>query len=347
MSGLRIGSLCTGYGGLDMAVQQTFGGSLAWLADNDPGAARILAHHHPQVPNLGDLTAVDWRSVEPVDVLTAGYPCQPFSSAGRRKGTTDDRHIWPHIARALRALRPRVAVFENVANHLRLGFDVVLGDLAGLGFDASWCVVRASDVGAPHQRRRLFVVATATDTPNHGHQRPRAPRDGRGGPEDSGVAAADTNRGGQPGYEESPGGQGGVRQRVRHDADRRQPTPADAARVGRGEGRPEPARQQGGPGPARGGTPDWGVYGPAVARWEAVTGRPAPGPTDTLGRLSPPFVEWMQGLDAGHVTDVPDLTRAAQLKALGNGVVPRQAAHALGLLTTAAQSTERRQGWAA
>ncbi|MFD4912771.1 hypothetical protein ACFWNR_06055 [Streptomyces virginiae] len=69
---LRIGSLCTGYGGLDMAVQTVLGGTPVWVADNDPGASRILTHHFPRVPNLGDLTAVDWREVEPVDVVCGG-----------------------------------------------------------------------------------------------------------------------------------------------------------------------------------------------------------------------------------------------------------------------------------
>ncbi|MEV1082135.1 DNA cytosine methyltransferase, partial [Streptomyces sp. NPDC050211] len=77
MTAPRIGSVCTGYGGLDEAVQAVFGGSLAWVADNDPGASRILAHRHPGVPNLGDITAVGWHDVEPVDIYVGGYPCQP------------------------------------------------------------------------------------------------------------------------------------------------------------------------------------------------------------------------------------------------------------------------------
>ncbi|MGC5343678.1 DNA cytosine methyltransferase [Streptomyces sp. DT171] len=157
--GPRIGSLCTGYGGLDEAVQQVFGGSLAWVSDIDPGASRILAHHHPDIPNLGDLTDIDWSSVEPVDVLTGGYPCQPFSVAGQKKGTADERHIWPYIATAIRVLRPRLCLFENVANHVRIGLDGVLADLAAIGFDAEWTTVRASDVGAAHRRERLFLLA--------------------------------------------------------------------------------------------------------------------------------------------------------------------------------------------
>jgi DNA (cytosine-5)-methyltransferase 1 len=162
--GPRIGSLCTGYGGLDLAAHSLLGGSLAWVADLDDGPRKILAHHWPDVLNLGDLTAVDWYQVEPVDVLLAGYPCQPFSVAGHRKGTADERHIWPHIAAAIRVLRPRLCLFENVAGHVRLGLADVLADLAALGFDAEWTTVRASDVGAAHQRERLFILAQPADS---------------------------------------------------------------------------------------------------------------------------------------------------------------------------------------
>jgi DNA (cytosine-5)-methyltransferase 1 len=94
-----------------------------------------------------------------VDILTAGYPCQPFSTAGNRKGTTDERHLWPYIKEAISVLRPRFAVLENVRGHLSLGFNEVLKDLAEIGYNASWRIVRASDIGAPHQRARLFVIA--------------------------------------------------------------------------------------------------------------------------------------------------------------------------------------------
>ncbi|QNA74161.1 DNA cytosine methyltransferase [Streptomyces sp. So13.3] len=377
---LRLGSLCTGYGGLDMAVRSVFGGDLAWVADNDPGAAKILAHHHPSVPNLGDITSVRWTDVEPVDIVLGGYPCQPFSTAGRRKGTADARHIWPHIAGALGVLRPQLAVFENVAGHLSLGFDAVLGDLAALGFDARWCTVRASDVGAAHQRNRLFVLAWPADTGRPGLARWRAERTashrgipapdaldvggdrsrargtGRDEPATRRLAASHPTGVGQrePADQTQPlagsrdarpePGSGSVLATADTRGSRRGPdqhhlragqsdpeggAAADATRVGRGQGRPEPAGFQGGSDAPVGGAPDWGAYGPAITRWEHLSRRPAPAPTNALGRLNPVFVEWLMGLPAGHVTDVPALSRTAQLKALGNGVVPQQAAHAL------------------
>lgn len=82
----RLGSLCTGYGGLDMAVQSLFGSQLAWCADNDRYVSTILAARHSSAPNLGDLTELDWRQVDPVDILAAGFPCQDISYAGRGAG---------------------------------------------------------------------------------------------------------------------------------------------------------------------------------------------------------------------------------------------------------------------
>jgi DNA (cytosine-5)-methyltransferase 1 len=161
MSGdvVRIGSLFSGYGGLEMACQQYFGGDLAWYSEIEPAACKILAAHNPGVPNLGDITKVNWAEVEPVDILTGGYPCQPFSQAGQRKGKEDERHLWPFVAIAINALRPRVVVLENVRGHLTLGFGDVIAELSRMGYDSRWGVVRASDAGAPHGRARIFIVA--------------------------------------------------------------------------------------------------------------------------------------------------------------------------------------------
>jgi DNA (cytosine-5)-methyltransferase 1 len=158
-----IGSLCTGLLGLDLGVAAVLGGRIAWFSEVDPHAERILATRLPGVPNLGDLRAVDFSGVERVDVLTAGFPCQDISAAGRRAGIEKGARsgLWSNVLDAVRVLRPRLVVVENVAA-LRWkngGLDRVLGGLAEAGYDAVWRCVRASDVGAAHRRERVFVCA--------------------------------------------------------------------------------------------------------------------------------------------------------------------------------------------
>ena len=143
-----------------MAVEAYFDAEMVWCAENDKYASALIEQRFNK-PNLGDIKQIDWDTVEPIDILTAGYPCQPFSHAGQRKGTEDERHIWPYIIKAISTLRPKYIILENVRGHLSLGFKEVLGDLAKVGYDASWQIVRASDVGAPHQRARLFIIAYA------------------------------------------------------------------------------------------------------------------------------------------------------------------------------------------
>jgi DNA (cytosine-5)-methyltransferase 1 len=154
----KVGSLCTGYGGLDLAVEDYYEAEMVWCAEIDKYASRVIEERFNK-PNLGDIKKIKWDQVEPIDILTAGYPCQPFSHAGYRKGIEDERHIWPFIKEAISNLRPSVVVMENVRGHLTLGFDRVLADLTEIGYNASWEIVRASDVGAPHQRARLFIIA--------------------------------------------------------------------------------------------------------------------------------------------------------------------------------------------
>jgi DNA (cytosine-5)-methyltransferase 1 len=161
----KIGSLFTGYGGLDMAVP----GELAWYSEIEKSACKVLAAHHPDVPNLGDVKAIDWATVPHVDILTGGYPCQPFSNAGMRKGKNDERHLWPYVRNAISTLRPKLAVLENVRGHVSMGLTDVVADLASVGYDARWGVVRASDAGAPHQRARVFIAAYP-NSGGHGKQ---------------------------------------------------------------------------------------------------------------------------------------------------------------------------------
>jgi C-5 cytosine-specific DNA methylase len=195
---VKTGSLCTGYAGLDMAVHEVLGGELAWVADNDPDKSAILAYRFPDAPNLGDLEAVDWSAVEPVDVLTAGFPCKDISCAGQQAGLRKGNRsgVWYHVARAIAELRPPLVIIDR------------------------------------------------------------------------------------------PGA--------------------------------------------------FGRYEAAVRHHERVFGRLVPPPVEPgrtgNPRLSPRFSEWMMFLPDGWVTDVPGLSRNAQLTAIGDGVVPAQAAMALRLL---------------
>lgn len=164
----RIGSLCTGFGGLDLAVELVLGGQLAWYAETDPHATTVLSARWPAVPNLGDIRTVDWSTVPPVDILTAGFPCQDISNAGKRAGITGvHSSLWTAVADAVRALQPPYVFVENVAALLRRGLDVVHADLATLGYHTSWLCLRASDIGAAHRRDRLFLLAIRADTAGH------------------------------------------------------------------------------------------------------------------------------------------------------------------------------------
>jgi DNA (cytosine-5)-methyltransferase 1 len=160
---MKIGSLCTGYGGLDVAVEAYFNAETIWCAEYDKHASKVIEQRFGYI-NYKDIKTIKWDEVPAVDILTAGYPCQPFSVAGNRKGEDDARHIWPYIKDAIRTIRPRWVIMENVKGHLSLGFDKVLYDLASIGYDARWEIVRAAEVGAPHHRRRLFIVAYPSHT---------------------------------------------------------------------------------------------------------------------------------------------------------------------------------------
>lgn len=322
---MKIGSLFSGYGGLDMAVAQVTGATTVWVSDIDKGACKILAHRYPDVPNLGDITTVDWSQVEPVDVLTGGFPCQDVSHAGKRAGIRPGTRsgLWEHFAYAISQLQPSLVVIENVRGLLSanahsdvepcawcVGDDpngalralgAVLGGLADIGYDAEWVGLRAADVGACHGRFRVFIVAHPQGQRHEWHGVTWPGRDGL-----------------------ANGDHAPMTQRLL-------PTPSVADSLGGHE--------------RRGGTrgdelllkgiakaQEWGDYEPAIRRWEAAT-RPAPAPTETspkgTPRLSPRFTEWMMGLPDGWITDVPGITRNEALKACGNGVVPQQAAAAL------------------
>lgn len=442
---MKLGSLFSGYGGLDMGISQVIDARPVWFSEIEKAPSQILAHHWADVPNLGDITKVDWADVEPVDILTGGFPCQDVSHAGRRAGLIRDGEgrtrsgLWGEMLRAITELKPALVIAENVrgllsakadsdmepctwcmgdngAAHMR-ALGAVLADLADAGYDTAWTGLRAADIGAPHNRFRVFIAAWPRNAAHTNRdlfrQHPRAasvektrahkdhrsanshrgpgdhvavlptPRATRGGSATETVALLPTpvsSDGNGPGAH----GDGGADLRTTVTL---LPTPAvnDMGRAytpdewdawtermkaahnnGNGHGKsleieaqrllptPSVADVEGGRKTRSGDRSNelllngiaaeqrFGDYAPAVALWEHVINRPAPPPTEPTGRdggqrLSPAFVEWMMGLPKGHVADVPGLSRVAQLKALGNGVVPQQAAAALVDLLTIRQ----------
>ncbi len=157
---VTLGSLFTGAGLLDLGLERV-GFKTIWQVEKDKRMWPVLQKHFG-VPIYRDVTKVDWSSVERPDALAGGFPCQPFSSAGLKKGQADERWLWPAFDVAIRALRPRLVIVENVAKLLGAPeWGIVLGDLAAAGYDAEWRVLRARDFGAPHRRERVFIVAHA------------------------------------------------------------------------------------------------------------------------------------------------------------------------------------------
>jgi DNA-cytosine methyltransferase len=155
---LTVGSLFSGIGGLDLGLERA-GMNVIWQSEIDPYASRVLAKHWPEVPNHGNIKDIRWGDVVRPDVICGGYPCQPFSTAGKRQGTDDPRHLWPWVREAISDLRPRYAILENVRGHVSLGLSTVLGEMASIGYDAEWQIVSAASVGAPHRRDRVIIVA--------------------------------------------------------------------------------------------------------------------------------------------------------------------------------------------
>jgi DNA (cytosine-5)-methyltransferase 1 len=157
-------SLFTGIGGLDLGLDKA-GMECVGQVERIPFCRTVLDEHWPEVPKHDDVRTAPawWRSgARPVaDLVAGGFPCQPFSKAGRRRGVADERWGWPWMADVIRLVRPRYVLVENVAALIldSEAFGWLLGDLATLGFDAEWAVLSACTLGAPHTRERLFVVA--------------------------------------------------------------------------------------------------------------------------------------------------------------------------------------------
>lgn len=377
-------ALCSGVGGLELGIRLALEGRapyrcLCHVEREGFAASALVARMADEAldraPVWDDLSTFDgraWRGR--VDLVSAGYPCQPFSAAGKRRGRLDERHLWPHVARIIDESCPSLVVLENVEGHVRLGLDDVLGDLASLGFDAEWDVFSAAGVGAPHRRRRVFVLAWRVSDADRNALRERAERGagfaqapherdaesrdlgvdagdladaesigrGQGQPEPEGElggrdahgcgaddvadAASDDRRSGERGAEEGArsdeqqrGGSPVVRGRMA-DADGRRLESVGLAQLRRIVGEPG--------GQSDGRDPHGGLEGQGWAEEEGAA------PEAWRGPFPPgPGADW-RGIPAWaqpSICRVDDGTtdRVDQLRALGNGVVPLAAAHAV------------------
>lgn len=158
---MKVGSLFSGIGGFDLGLERA-GFSIAWQVEIDEYSTRVLTKHWPHVPKYGDIRAIDWATVAPVDVLCGGFPCQDLSCAGKRAGLREGTRsgLWFEYLRAIRALRPKHILVENVPGLLdNHALGRVLGDLAESGYDAEWAMFPASSFGFPHQRQRVWIIA--------------------------------------------------------------------------------------------------------------------------------------------------------------------------------------------
>lgn len=164
---MKLGSLFAGIGGIELGLERA-GMSTAWQVEIDPYCQQVLAKHWPDAPRHDNvLTFPHWWETTGrphVDLISAGFPCQPFSHAGKQLGINDERWMWPATRDAIRTVRPRYVLLENVAALVgdTGAFGTILRDLHTLGFDAEWATLRASDFGAPHSRERVYIVAYST-----------------------------------------------------------------------------------------------------------------------------------------------------------------------------------------
>lgn len=297
---MKIGSLFTGIGGLELGVCDTvtsiapYGNEIEWVAETDGNALKILEHltMFRGVPNLGDVTKIDWTKVPDVDCITGGTPCQDFSHLGTRKGLECEKSSLLYtFVEAVNAKKPDYVLWENVTGALTNGaYDVLLGMLNEADYSTSSVILPASRLGMPHKRSRLFVFAERTEkwvTPFNA-------------------------------------------QLVEVKPDIRLhylPTPNRS----RMDGMKSPRYSKH---PSFYDLKQWSEdevmasYGAAIERWERTFGRGAPPLAKPRGALNVEFVEWMMGFPKGWVADADDVSRMAKLAALGNACTPQQASEA-------------------
>ena len=158
MKKLKILDLFSGIGGFSLGLEATGGFETTAFCDIDPYCRSVLKKHWPNVPIFEDIRKLKGTDIGTVDIITGGYPCQPFSVAGKQKGVEDKRHLWPEYFRIIKECRPTWVIGENVSGHIKLGLDSVIEDLESEGYAARTFSISASSIGANHKRERIWVV---------------------------------------------------------------------------------------------------------------------------------------------------------------------------------------------
>jgi DNA (cytosine-5)-methyltransferase 1 len=151
--------LFSGIGGFSLGLERTGGFRTIGFCETDAYCTKVLQKNFPGIPIHGDIKKLKGTHFGAVDIITGGYPCQPFSVAGKQKGVEDPRHLWPEYFRIIKESRPAWVIGENVAGHIKLGLDSVIEDLESEGYAARTFSISASSVGANHQRERIWIVA--------------------------------------------------------------------------------------------------------------------------------------------------------------------------------------------
>ena len=168
---IKVLSLFAGIGGIDLGLESTGRFETVQFVEYERFCQHILRRHWPDVPIWGDVKTFDPDSCGDIDLICGGYPCQPFSVAGKQKGAEDDRHLWPRMFEIIKHKRPTWVLCENVSGHVNLGLDQVLFDLESEGYSWQTIVLGAVAVDAPHRRQRLFIVANTNNTGDRTSQR--------------------------------------------------------------------------------------------------------------------------------------------------------------------------------
>ena len=168
MSGYKLKhlDLFSGIGGFSLGLEATGGFETVAFCDYDSYCQKILRKHWPWVTIYDDIKELNHEKLNSnghtkIDIITGGYPCQPFSVAGRQQGEKDPRHVWPEYFRLIKDLRPTWVIGENVSGHVKLGLDTVLENLESEGYSARPFSISASSIGANHQRERIWIVANS------------------------------------------------------------------------------------------------------------------------------------------------------------------------------------------